>query len=229
MVGESVMYIARMKKIAIVIGATGLVGSELVARLLADARYGTVRVFVRRSTGIEHEKLDERIVDFDQLDSWAVELQGDEFYSALGTTIKQAGSKENQYRIDYTYQFEAARVTAANGIPTCLLVSAAGANHKSMVFYSRIKGELEEAVKALPFKRVALFQPSLLLGQREVTRTAERCTEIALKAVDWIPGIRKYRGIPAATVAAAMVAVANDDHVDRITVHTLDRIFQLAS
>ncbi len=216
-------------KRASIIGATGLVGRELVRRLLADERYGTVRVFVRRTTGIEHKKLDERIVDFDQPDSWSDELQGDEFYSAMGTTIKQAGSKENQYRIDYTYQFEAARAAAENGVASCLLVSAAGANSKSLVFYSRTKGELEDAVTALSFSRIAFFQPSLLLGQREVPRTAERCTEIALKAVDWIPGIRRYRAIPAKTVGAAMVTVANRPDSERVTVHTLDELFQLAS
>jgi uncharacterized protein YbjT (DUF2867 family) len=216
-------------KTANVIGATGLVGTELVRQLLGDSRYGKVRVFVRRTTGIAHHKLDERIVDFDLPDTWSGELQGDEFYSAMGTTIKQAGSKENQYRIDYTYQFETARAAAENGITSCLLVSAAGANPKSRVFYSRIKGELEEAMRALSFSRIAFFQPSLLLGQRDVTRTAERCTEIALKTVDWIPGIRRYRGIPAATVAGAMIAVANQVANELVSVHTLDELFHLAS
>src|SRR6056297_119067 len=104
-----------MNKKAIVIGATGLVGSHIVKLLLEDERYSTVKVFHRRSTGLEHKKLDEQIIDFDNMESWRHQLTGDELYSAMGTTIKKAGSKEAQYKIDVTYPLEVARAAASNG------------------------------------------------------------------------------------------------------------------
>ncbi len=215
-------------KVANVIGATGLVGSSLVRLLLADERYDRVRIFVRRASGVVHEKLEEHVVDFDAPGEWQEHLTGDELFSALGTTIRQAGSRENQYRVDYTYQWNAARAAAANGVGRFFLVSASGASPRSRIFYSRIKGELDEAVSGLPFAQVAIFRPSLLLGRREKPRPGERFGEIALKAVDWIPGVSRYRGIPAATVAAAMISVASRPIGDRCTIFALDELFALA-
>jgi len=217
-----------MSKTANIIGATGLVGGSLVRLLLEDERYGTVRIFVRRSTGLVHDGLDEHVVDFENPGAWEGLLQGNELFSALGTTIKQAGTKDKQYRVDYTYQWNAASAAARNGVQRYLLVSSAGANAGSRMFYSRIKGQLDEAVSALPFSRIAIFRPSLLLGEREIPRPGERVGEVVLKIVDWVPGIRRYRGIPGATVAAAMVAVANQPTDERVTIHTLDELFPLA-
>lgn len=160
-------------KTVIVIGATGLIGKLLTNKLLSDNRYDLVKIFVRRSSGTQNPKLEEHIVDFEHIESWKDEITGDELFSAMGTTIKQAGSKDVQYKIDYTYQFEVAKAAVKNGIENYVLVSSSGANSKSRNFYLRIKGELEDAVGILPFKKIIIFQPSLLLGERKEKRAGE--------------------------------------------------------
>ena len=140
-------------KTAIVIGATGLVGSFITLKLLDDTRYEKVKVFVRNSLEIEHEKLEEHLVDFNKIDIWKNELVGDELYSAMGTTIKKAGSKSAQYKIDFTYQFETAEAASINGVKKYLLVSSAGANYKSGNFYLRVKGKLDEKIQLLRYNK----------------------------------------------------------------------------
>ncbi len=214
-----------MGKTACVIGATGLVGRELVRQLLEHPDYGTVRVFIRRPTGASDPKLDERVVDFAAPETWHGALEGDALFSAMGTTIKQAGSKDAQYKVDYTYQWEAASAAAANGVPRLLLVSSTGADPSSRIFYSRMKGELDAAVSGLPFEQVAIFRPSLLVGAREVPRAGERAAEVAFKAVGWLPGLKRYRPISGEEVARGMLTVA-DRPVDGTPVFfTLDEIF----
>jgi uncharacterized protein YbjT (DUF2867 family) len=142
-----------IKKTAIVIGATGLVGSHLMRYLLEDDRYGLVKVFARRAVHLENAKLEKYIVDFERIESWRDEVTGDELFSALGTTRKQAGSKDAQYVVDFTYQYEVAKAAAENGVGTYVLVSSAGSDAGSRFFYTRMKGELEDAVRSLPFAR----------------------------------------------------------------------------
>lgn len=134
---------------AIVIGSTGLVGKQLIEQLLEDARFDRVGSFVRRPSGRTHPKLDEHVVDFRAPDAWASQVTGDVLFSALGTTLKQAGSKEAQYEVDYTFQFRTAQAAAKNGVKEYVLVSSASASASSMVFYSRIKGELERDTQKL--------------------------------------------------------------------------------
>lgn len=146
-------------KTAIVIGATGLIGSHLTNKLLGDERYSKVKIFVRRTIDIVHPKLEEEIVDFDDLSKWKNKITGDELYSTMGTTIKQAGSKETQFKIDFTYQYIAAKATADNGVEKYLLVSSAGADHKSKNFYLKIKGSLEKAFLNSHSKIFLSFSP----------------------------------------------------------------------
>ena len=164
-------------KTAVVIGASGLIGKSLVKKLLEDNRYKSVKVFVRRSINISNSKLVEHIVDFDKITDWKNKITGDELYSAMGTTIKKAGSKEAQYKIDVTYQYEFAKAAAENGVKSYFLVSSSGANAKSKLFYMKIKGELEEKVKLLPFNKIRIFRPSLLLGERDEKRFGEKAAE----------------------------------------------------
>ena len=166
-----------MKKTAIVIGATGLVGSHIADLLLDDERYSTVKVFHRRSTGIRHRKLEEYIIDFDKIETWCNQLTGDELYSAMGTTIRKAGSKEAQYKIDVTYPLKVAEAAASNGVKKYSLVSSAGADKDSKLFYPRIKGELDEAVKKLSFDRITIMRPSILEGDRQESRPGYRFGE----------------------------------------------------
>ncbi|MFY0538759.1 NAD-dependent epimerase/dehydratase family protein [Nannocystis pusilla] len=145
---------------ALLVGATGLVGRELLRQLLADPRYGAVTVLARRSAGVKHDKLTEHLVDFDRPDDWHALAKGDHLFSALGTTLKAAGSREAQYRVDYTYQYEVARAARHHGTETYVLVSSTGAAAKSAIFYSRMKGELERDAAALGFRARASSSPA---------------------------------------------------------------------
>ena len=215
-------------KTAIIIGATGLVGNQLTKNLLNDNRYKTVKIFIRKSSGITHPKLEEHVVDFEKLEQWKNNITGDELYSAMGTTIKKAGSKEAQYKIDFTYQYECAKAASENGVGKYLLVSSAGANSKSGNFYLRIKGELDEKVSELPFKQINIFRPSFLAGERKESRRGEA---IGISAVNFlakiIPPLRKYRPIEAAKVAEAMIKTANTENKNKISIYELGQIFQI--
>ena len=214
-------------KTAIVIGATGLVGKALIQQLLASAHVSKVVVLARRSTGVIDPKLKEHIIAFDLLELWQDLVEGDVLFSALGTTLKQAGGKEAQYRIDYIYQYEVAAAAARNGVPQYVLVSSAGANPQSRVFYSRMKGGLEEAVKKLSFRSIYLLQPSLLVGARPEERMGEKIGYRMLKGLNAIGVLKKYRPIEDKMVAHAMVqaalAAASGLHV-----YTLNELFALA-
>src|SRR5512133_4142657 len=159
---------------AVVVGATGLVGSELLRLLLADDRFAAVAVLGRRATGVRHPKLAEHVVDFDSPQAWAALVRGDVLFSALGTTIRVAGSQEAQYRVDHGYQLATARAARGNGVPAYVLVSSAGASPRARIFYSRMKGELERDVEALGFERTRILRPGMLDGDRREHRTAER-------------------------------------------------------
>ena len=198
-----------MGKTAILIGATGLVGSHLLQVLLEDNRYDSVLVFHRRSTGISHPKLTEHIIDFDEPEKWKRLVTGDHLFSALGTTLKKAGSKDAQYKIDYTYQFEAAEIASDSGISGYVLVSSLGADEDSNSFYTRIKGELDEAVQKLNFETTLILRPSFLDGNRDEFRLGERIGIVAAKVLCKIPGLKKYHPIKAHSVAQSMVAGLN--------------------
>jgi uncharacterized protein YbjT (DUF2867 family) len=219
-----------MQKTAIVIGATGLIGNHLTRLLLDDDRYKRVKVFARRSTEIDHPRLEEHLVDFDDLNAWKDRIIGHELYSALGTTARQAKSKDAQYKVDVTYQFDVARDAAANAVQTYMLVSSAGADPRSNLFYPRIKGELEERVKALPFQRIAIFRPSVLVGDRPEKRSGERIGVLLARPLAWWrPPRRKYRPIKGRTVAQAMIQCANSPEAPRLAEVTLDQIQPLAT
>ncbi len=197
-------------KTAIVVGATGLIGSHITQKLLNDDRYEKVKIFVRRSSGYLHPKIEEHLVDFEMINLWKNELVGDELYSALGTTIKKAGSKLTQYKIDYTYQLEVAEAAAANGVKKYLLVSSLGANHKSKNFYLSIKGKLDEEVQKLSFEHILIFRPSILVGDRSEKRLGEKIgIKVAGLTTQVIPALNKYQPIEAAKVAEAMIISAN--------------------
>jgi uncharacterized protein YbjT (DUF2867 family) len=214
-------------KTALLIGATGLVGAALVDLLLNDSQFQKVIVFVRRSTGKSHPKLEEHRVDFDALSSWKGLLKGDVLFSALGTTLKKAGSKEAQYKIDFTYQSSVAKAAAENGVPALVLVSSAGASAQSPLFYARIKGELEAAVQTFSFSHIHIIQPGILKGAREEFRLGERIGIGFLTVFGAVPGLEKYRPVPAVTVAKAMrnAAFRQQQKMER---WALDGVFELA-
>ena len=215
-------------KTAIVIGASGLVGSFTTLKLLKDERYQKVKVFVRNTIDISHPKLEEHIIDFDKIEVWKEFLTGDELYSALGTTIKKAGSKEAQFKVDYTYQYDVAKAAAENGVKKYLLVSSAGANYKSSNFYLRTKGSLDEKVQQLNFDQIFIFRPSILVGLRSEKRLGESIgIKIAGTITKIIPALKQYRPIEASQVAEAMIKSANQIISDKIKIYPPQEIFNL--
>ena len=215
-------------KTAIVIGATGLVGGHITDLLLDDNRYDKVKVFVRRSLYNKNSKLEEHLVTFDKIDDWKDQLVGDELYSALGTTIKKAGSKDAQYKVDFTYQSEIATAASQNSVAKYLLISSVGANYKSGNFYLRMKGKLDEKVQLLPFKQIFIFRPSILVGLRSQKRLGESIgIKIAGTITKIIPVLKKYRPIKASQVAEAMIKSANQEVSEKIKILESDEIFEI--
>ncbi|MBI9090985.1 MAG: NAD(P)H-binding protein [Desulfobacterium sp.] len=214
-------------KTALVIGATGLVGSCLVSRLLEDDRFARVVIFTRRSSGLAHEKLEEHIVDFDQPEIFRDLVKGDILFSALGTTIKTAGSKAVQYLVDYTYQYCFARAASENRVPGYVLVSSAQASPKARSFYSRMKGELERDIRLLDFKQLHILQPSLLAGDRSENRPGERFGGAFLHCLNRLGLFKRYRPIKGDIVAKAMINVCFTASASP-QVHELDELFKLA-
>jgi uncharacterized protein YbjT (DUF2867 family) len=194
---------------AILIGATGLVGSHILRLLLDDPEIESVRSLGRRPSGQTHAKLTETVVDFATVDL-APLVVGDVLFSALGTTARQAGSKEAQRAVDVTHPLAVARAAAKNGVTTYALCSAVGADARSSVFYNRIKGELEDAVQELGFRRVVIARPSIFVGERERDRPMERFWGSAMQVLGVVPGLRKYRPIEGAAVARALVRGAKE-------------------
>jgi uncharacterized protein YbjT (DUF2867 family) len=198
---------------SVLLGATGLVGGHCLDRLLGDAAYGRVMVLGRRASGREHPRLEERVGEVEGLlDEHASALAGADVFCCVGTTIRAAGSQEAFRRVDYDLPVKAARVASAAGARQFLLVSAAGADAGSRIFYNRVKGETEAAVAALPFQGVALLRPSLLLGERAERRPAEALAQrVAPLMSPLLRGpLRRYRAIHADTVAAALVRLAKE-------------------
>lgn len=216
----------KMKLTANVIGATGLVGKQLVEQLLKNDNFGKVQIFVRRDTNIDHSKLEQQIIDFAKQASWQDKLRGDVLFSALGTTLKQAGSKEKQYESDFTFNLNFAQTAKKNGIENYVLVSSIGANSGSKLFYTRMKGELDEAVSKIGFSNLAILRPASLTGDREKKRTMEEISIPVLKFITRFM-LKKYRPIHGKTVATAMInAVLTQDK--NKTVWEGDEVFALA-
>lgn len=157
---------------AIVIGATGATGKDLVKQLLNDPDYEEVNVFVRKPLETENPKLKNHLVDFDKPTEWRDLVQGDVAFSCLGTTLKNAGSKGAQRKVDYDYQYNFAKTAKENGVEDYILVSSYGASPKSKIFYSKMKGDLEESVKTLHFNKITIFQPGML-ERKDTERTGE--------------------------------------------------------
>jgi uncharacterized protein YbjT (DUF2867 family) len=213
---------------ALVVGATGLVGSHCLKTLLDRSAYERVIAFTRRPLGQQHPRLIETIVDFDKLEELEPFPTADVF-CALGTTIAKAGSQADFLKVDFEYPRIIAERSAAAGAKQFALVSSAGADPQSGNFYLRVKAQLEKAVTGLSFESVHIFRPSFLIGTREEFRFADAFAGPALRAVQFalVGKFRKYRPIAASTVAAAMTVAAREAKPGRHIYH-YDDIVSLA-
>ncbi|MCX5883029.1 MAG: NAD-dependent epimerase/dehydratase family protein [Deltaproteobacteria bacterium] len=197
-----------MGNTAIVIGATGLVGRALIDQLADADHISKVITLTRRPAEHSCSKVHNQVVEFEHLEDYASLFRADLLFSCLGTTRKQAGSIAAQRKVDLDYQYKAAQLAANHGVRHYLLVSSSSANINSNNPYLQMKGELEQRVQTLPFNRISIFQPSLLLGQRVDFRMREKLGSWILPALCIIPGLHRYRPISGEQVAAKMIQVS---------------------
>lgn len=180
--------------------------------LLADPHFETVATLTRRALPPEMippdqaHRLEQRVVDFDHLEHNSPAMRADSIICAIGTTIEQAGSRQRFREVDFGYPLTIARLGLEEGAKHFLLVSALGASSRSLIFYNRVKGELEDAVLALPYRSVSIVRPSLLVGNRAQPRRGE---QVAQRLAFLVPA--RYKPIPARAVAAALVRMARED------------------
>lgn len=189
---------------ALVIGATGATGKDLVNQLLQDKDFEEVSIFVRKPVDIQNEKLKVHVVNFDNPEEWKSKVKGDVAFSCLGTTLKAAGSKEAQKKVDFDYQYEFAKAAKENNVTDYILVSAYGANPKSKIFYSKMKGELEEAVKKLHFEKITIFKPGML-ERKDSDRTGEVLGSRIIKFANKLGLLESQKPLPTDVLAKAMI------------------------
>jgi uncharacterized protein YbjT (DUF2867 family) len=209
---------------ALVVGATGVVGRELVNELCQDKSVEQVIVLARRELSVQHKKLKCHVVDFNQPDTWQQLVNADSVYCALGTTLKQAGSKEAQRRIDLELPLAIASAAKKNGVNQFALVSSVGANANSNSFYLATKGQLEQQIKDLEFNKLTIVKPSVIKGVRPEFRLGEHVGIWLLSLFKWLPIINRYRPITGNMVAKGLIywhSVSND----KVTIKQLNELF----
>lgn len=188
---------------AIVIGATGAVGKDLVEELLSHREYEKIITFTRRPLDIKSEKIESYIIDFDRPSDWAHLVKGDVLFSALGTSLKQAGSKEAQYRIDHDYQLSFAKAARENGVPHVVLVSSLGADRSSSIFYLKLKGLIERDVEALQFPQLSILRPPSLI-RKHAKRPAEIVSVKLFQLANALGLFKTMAPVPTEAVARKM-------------------------
>lgn len=215
-----------MKKLkALVIGATGATGRELVNLLINDEDFDQVSIFVRKAPELEHEKLKIHTIDFNEIKRHKDLIKGDILFSALGTTKKEAGGKQRQYIIDYTYQYEFAKIAAENGVDQLSLVSSIGANPKSFMFYPKMKGELESDVKKLKFKKIDIFQPPILIRQPEIIRKGEKKAISIIQKLNKLGILKSQQPLMVSNLAERMVKTAKTTSKEKVNTYLPKELF----
>ncbi|NBR12987.1 MAG: NAD-dependent epimerase/dehydratase family protein [Flavobacteriales bacterium] len=196
-----------MKKEAIVIGASGLIGNQLVRLLLQENDISKVKIFVRKSIGITDKKLEEIIVDFKELEHFKDKFQADALFLCIGTTRKKTPNLEDYKAIDFGINIRSAELAKANNVPKVHLISSVGADSKASNFYLKLKGEIEEALINLKFESTCIYRPSVLIGKRNESRPMETISQKLMPFFDlFMQGkLKKYHSISAKQVAKAMI------------------------
>ncbi|WP_019027604.1 NAD(P)H-binding protein [Colwellia piezophila] len=194
-------------KVALLAGASGLIGQELLTLLLASPIYSKVVVLVRRPLDINHEKLEQKVVDFEKID--LDDLLIDHVFCTLGTTIKRAGSKAAFRQVDQQYVINVAKIAKQRGAELFTIVTAMGANSDSLLFYNQVKGDVEAELRQMAYKYLGIFRPSMLVGDRVEKRFAEQLGTFFMKAFNsLIP--QNYKIIQVTKVATAMFHYATN-------------------
>jgi uncharacterized protein YbjT (DUF2867 family) len=201
-------------KTALIIGSTGLIGSELLNLLLDSNDYLKVITFVKRDTGIKHPKLTQHIINFDKPETYKDLVVGDDFFCTIGTTIKKAGSKEAFRKVDFEYPRQFAAFALQNKVKQFLIISSLGADAKSGNFYLKTKGEIQDFLKNCNFESVSVLQPSLLLGNRTEFRLGEKVGAFFMKSLSFLflGNLKKYKPIESKTVAKALLKIAQTNN-----------------
>jgi len=203
---------------AIVIGATGATGRELIKILLLSSEVKHILVFTRKKLDVSSPKLDVHVINFKEIDKYRNIINGDILFSALGTTLKDAKSKTKQFEVDYTYQYNLSKISSENNVKTLSLVSSSGANENSLFFYPKIKGLLESSVKKLSFENIQIYQPSFLIRQSDVMRSNEKIGIFIFKALNSVGILNSLRPLPVSRLAKKMVDEALKKHPKRVMV-----------
>lgn len=213
-----------MTKQAVVVGATGVVGKELVKQLCQHPEFSQVVCLVRREFDFTSAKLTQHIVDFEQPENWQNLVQGNVVFCALGSTIKKAGSKSALQKIDLDLPVTIANIAKHNVVQSFALVSSTGANANSTSFYLSLKGKLEQHLTSLQFSTLSIVRPSLIVGNRDEFRLGEEIAVAALKLLKHVPVIKRYRSITGQQVAKALIHyyLANPSGV---SIKQLDELF----
>ncbi len=215
-------------KTALVLGASGLVGGHLVKKLLDDPDFSTAVIFVRREIKISHPKLIQKITDFDNLSLVSEFFKGDSLFCCIGTTFKQADSKQHYRKVDYEYPLLAGKICKENNVKHFLLISSIGADINSKAFYTRLKGETEQEILKLNFDQTSIFRPSFLDGKREKIRLRERTGIFLVNlCTPFLVGkFRKCRAIRAEAVAGAMLEMSKRQK-EKIKIFESDEIQEI--
>lgn len=219
---------AQSKK-ALIAGASGLVGGALLDLLLQDDRYSEVHIIGRRKLNVAHEKIREHLIDFHRLEEQEELFDVDDVFCCLGTTIKKAGSQKKFKEVDYVFPFKMAELSQKKGVKHYVLISSMGADARSLVFYNKVKGQIEEGVKKLNIPSISIVRPSLLLGDRNEFRMGEKVAAFIMKIATplMLGPAQKYRPIEAKTVAKAMLQLAQKQE-NGFEIHESDELQKLA-
>ena len=197
----------------------------MIQLLLNDSNFNKVSIFVRTVPKISHEKISIHKIDFAKLEEYKDLIKGDILFSALGSTKKDAGGKNQQYLVDYTYQFEFAKMASENRVANYSLVSSTGANAKSLFFYPRIKGLLEDSVKKLNFKKIDIFQPPMLIRQLDLIRPGEKSGIKFLNAFNKVGLLKSQKPLKVEDLASKMILESSKVRKNRIATFTTKDLF----